>query len=98
MILESPEREVLIERMTDNLPVLRKKLRLSQEELAELIGSSRYTIVSIETRKRKMTWNTFLSLILLFDKNDETAILLRALDIYTKELDSMIIQKPCLTH
>ncbi len=98
MILESPEREVLIERMTDNLPVLRKKLRLSQEELAELIGSSRYTIVSIETRKRKMTWNTFLSLILLFDKNDETAILLRALDIYTKELDSMIIQKPCMTH
>lgn len=96
--MESPEREVLIERMTDNLPVLRKKLRLSQEELAELIGSSRYTIVSIETRKRKMTWNTFLSLILLFDKNDETAILLRALDIYTKELDSMIIQKPCLTH
>jgi len=96
--LESPEREVLIERMTDNLPVLRKKLRLSQEELAELIGSSRYTIVSIETRKRKMTWNTFLSLILLFDKNDETAILLRALDIYTKELDSMIIQKPCMTH
>ncbi|MCI5513286.1 MAG: helix-turn-helix domain-containing protein [Clostridia bacterium] len=96
--MESPEREVLIERMTDNLPVLRKKLRLSQEELAELIGSSRYTIVSIETRKRKMTWNTFLSLILLFDKNDETAILLRALDIYTKELDSMIIQKPCMTH
>lgn len=96
--MESPEREVLIERMTDNLPVLRKKLRLSQEELAELIGSSRYTIVSIETRKRKMTWNTFLSLILLFDKNYETAILLRALDIYTKELDSMIIQKPCMTH
>ena len=96
--MESPEREVLIERMTDNLPVLRKKLRLSQEELAELIGSSRYTIVSIETRKRKMTWNTFLSLILLFDKNDETAILLRAWDIYTKELDSMIIQKPCMTH
>ena len=96
--MESPEREVLIERMTDNLPVLRKKLRLSQEELAELIGSSRYTIVSIETRKRNMTWNTFLSLILLFDKNDETAILLRALDIYTKELDSMIIQKPCMTH
>ena len=98
MILETPEREILIEKMTDNLPVLRKKLKLSQEELAELIGSSRYTIVSIETRKRKMTWNTFLSLILLFDKNDETAILLRALDIYTKELDNMIIQKPCMTH
>lgn len=96
--METPEREILIEKMTDNLPVLRKKLKLSQEELAELIGSSRYTIVSIETRKRKMTWNTFLSLILLFDKNDETAILLRALDIYTKELDNMIIQKPCMTH
>ena len=81
-------REKLIDNMTENLPVLRKKLKLSQENLAQIIGSSRYTVMLMETKKRRMTWNTFLSLVLLFDKNEETAVLLRALNIYTEELDS----------
>lgn len=81
-------REVLIDRMVDNLPVLRRKLKLSQEALAQIIGSSRYTVMLIETKKRKLTWNTFLSLVLLFDKNEDTAVLLRALVIYTDELDA----------
>lgn len=90
--MTSDIRDVLIERMTENLPVLRKKLKLSQEGLANLIGSSRYTVMLIETKKRKMTWNTFLSLILLFDKNEETTVLLRALEIYTEDFDQMIKQ------
>ncbi len=91
--MESDAREILIEKMTENLPVLRKKLKLSQEKLATFIGSSRYTVMQMETRKRRMTWNTFLSLVLLFDKNEETAVLLRALGIYTDELDSMLKQQ-----
>jgi len=86
-------RELLIERMTENLPVLRRKLKLSQESLAQIIGSSRYTVMLIETNKRKMTWNTFLSLVLLFDKNEDTAVLLRALGIYTDELDAYFKQE-----
>lgn len=85
------EKDLLIQKMTENLPVLRKKLKLTQEELAEIIGSSRHTVMLIETGKRKMTWNTFLSLILLFEKNDSTAVLLRTFDIYTKELDDVLI-------
>ena len=80
----------LVERMVENLPVLRKKLELSQEELAKIIGSSRYTVMLYETKKRKMPWNVFLSLVFLFDKNDESAPLLKALEIYTEELDSFI--------
>lgn len=87
-------RSDLIDKMTENLPVLRKKLKLSQECLAEFIGISRYTVMLIETGKRRMTWNTFLSLVLLFDKNEETAVLLRALEIYTDDLDKMIKQQP----
>ena len=82
-------REPLIRKMTENLPTLRKKLKLSQEELAKIIGSSRYTVMLIETGKRKMTWNTFMSLVLLFEKNNVTSILLRALGVYTDELDSV---------
>lgn len=91
--MASETRDILIEKMTENLPVLRKKLKLSQEKLAKFIGSSRYTVMLIETKKRKMTWNTFLSLVLLFDKNEETSILLRALGIYTEEFEKMIIQQ-----
>ena len=92
--MASDTRDVLIEKMTENLPVLRKKLKLSQENLAKFIGSSRYTVMLIETKKRRMTWNTFLSLVLLFDKNEETSVLLRALEIYTDELDNMLKQQP----
>lgn len=91
--MASDTREILIDKMTENLPVLRKKLKLSQENLAKFIGSSRYTVMLIETKKRKMTWNTFLSLVLLFDKNEETAVLLKALEIYTEDLDKMIKQQ-----
>ena len=83
-------REKLIDNMTENLPVLRKKLKLSQEGLAQIIGTSRYTVMLIETRKRRMTWNTFLSLILLFDKNNDTSVLLRVLEIYTEQLDAYL--------
>lgn len=79
--------------MVENLPVLRKKLKLSQEGLANFIGSSRNTVMLIENRKRPMTWNTFLSLVLLFDKNAETRVLLRALGIYTEELEDMILHR-----
>ena len=91
--MASDIREILIDKMTENLPVLRKKLKLSKENLAKFIGSSRYTVMLIETKKRRMTWNTFLSLVLLFDKNEETAVLLKALEIYTEDLDKMIKQQ-----
>lgn len=90
--MDDKEKEILVEKMTDNLPTLRKKLNLSQEELANILGYSRYTIMSIETRKQKMTWNMFLSLVLLFDKNKDTSILIKALDIYTDDLDSCLKQ------
>ena len=86
-------REKLIDNMTENLPVLRKKLKLTQEGLAQIIGSSRHSIMQIEAKKRKMTWNTFLSLVLLFDKNKDTAPLLKVFDIYTDDFESIIVQK-----
>ena len=84
-------RDLLVERMADNLPVLRKKLKLSQEELAKIVGSSRYTVMLYETKKRKMPWNIFLTFVLLFDKNEETSPLLKALDIYTEEFERFIL-------
>lgn len=83
-------KEKLISNMTDNLPMLRRCLDLTQEELADKIGVSRSTIISIENKKREMTWNTFLSLMLLFTKNEGTNKLLNVLEIYTDEFHSFI--------
>ncbi len=83
----------LIGNMTENLPMLRTRLGLTQEELADKIGVSRSTVLSIENKKREMTWNTFLSLILLFSKNETTNKLLNILDIYTEEFHDFIKEK-----
>lgn len=87
-------REILTERMAENLPVLRKKLKLSQEGLADIIGSSRYTVMLIETKKRKMTWSTYMALVLLFDRNPDTKMLLNAFNITTDELEAYLRREP----
>lgn len=82
----SINKEMLIDNMTENLPVLRAKLSMTQEDLANKIGLSRGTIISIENNKRPMTWSTFMSLILLFSHNEKTSKLLDVMDIFTDEL------------
>ena len=86
-------REEHILNMTENLPMLRTRLELTQDELAEKIGVSRSTIIAIENKKRDMTWNTFLSLMLLFTKNEDTNKLLNVLEIYTEEFNDFIKDK-----
>jgi len=77
-------------RMSDNLMVLRTMLRLSQAELASKIGVSRQTIVALEANKRPISWNTFLSLLLVFSKNQNTNQLLKLYEIYTDELEDYL--------
>lgn len=88
--MNEEQKKLLINNMTDNLPVLRKKLGISQETLAEMVGISRSTLTSIESKKRPMSWNHFLSFILVFTKNKETDALLNVLNIYTDELNEFI--------
>jgi len=79
-------KELAVENMVKNLTVLRTMLHLSQVELATLIGVGRQTLVAIETRKRKMTWSTFLSLLFVFSQNKETNSLLEIFGIYSAEM------------
>lgn len=85
--VENENREKVITNMSCNLSMLRAKLGLTQEGLANLAGLSRHTIMQIENKKTKMSWNTFLALLLIFIKNEETNRLLNILEIYTDELN-----------
>lgn len=77
------EREKLKDKLVENLPVLRAKLDISQGELAELLGVTRQTITGIETKKVKPTWPMVLSILLIFESNPITSILLGPLGILT---------------
>ena len=75
-------KELLIEQLTEELIILRTKLGLSQEELSGLLGISRQTYSALETRKRPMSWGTYLSLILIFDNNEQTKNIIRETGIF----------------
>ena len=63
----SPDyKDSYIEILTENLLPLRTKADITQEELASMIGISRQTYYAIETQRRQMSWNTYLSLMLFF--------------------------------
>lgn len=53
--MDEQQRNALINNMAENLPVLRKKLGMTQDELAGMVGVSRSTLASIEGKKRNMT-------------------------------------------
>ena len=85
-LLTDAEKDAFIATLTPNLPTLRTQAEISQEELANLLGISRQTYSAIERKIRRMSWNTYLSLILFYDHNKKTHKLLRALSLFPKEL------------
>lgn len=84
------EREKLMELLTEELPVLRAKIGLSQSELSSIIGVSRQTYSAIETKKRKMTWGTFISLVLFYEHNEKTRPLLISVGAFPESLEQML--------
>ncbi len=82
-------RKELIERLRYDLPVLRARLSVSQEELADKIGISRQSYNAIEKGKREMSWLTFMALIAVFQNNDETKKMLFAIDGMKTEISGI---------
>ena len=83
----------LMEKMAENLPLFRKVLKLSQEDLAQILGISRFTVMLYENKRRPMTWSTFLALVCIFEKHPKTAILLDDFGITSDEFYSVITKQ-----
>lgn len=71
--------------LVNDLPVLRARLGISQEELALKIGVSRQTYNSYEAKKRPVPWSVCISLITFFASNEKTREMLKK-NTYTLEL------------
>lgn len=70
--IEKAEQERLINILTNELPVLRARLRISQAELSRGIGISRQTYSLVETKKQSMTWVTYMAMIAFFASHSKT--------------------------
>ena len=86
MIYPEDKREELIGILTEELPLLRAKLGISQENLCDIVGISRQTYSGIETKKKKMSWSVFLSLLMLFTNNEKTAPIIRSAGAFPDDL------------
>lgn len=84
------ERQEMLETLVNNIPVLRSKMGITQQELADRIGITRNTLNAIENKKTPLTWVNFIAITLLFYVNDDTKPLLDALNGYSKKLDDFI--------
>lgn len=91
VIIDKEMKKSYCNALAENLPVLRAKLGASQEELAMRIGLSRNMLACIETKKREMSWITFVAISLLFLQNEKTAPIFQSLNIYDEQLDSFLM-------
>lgn len=85
-LLSEDEKNAFIEALTPQLSLLRTKAEISQEEIANIVGVSRQTYGAIERKSRKMSWNTYLSLILFYDYNRKTHSMVRNMTAFPHEL------------
>ena len=79
--------------LRNELPVLRAKARISQEELATKIGISRQTYSSIETGKRDISWTVLLALVAYFQNNNNTKQMLNNIEGFSDGMKYLMEQE-----
>ena len=87
MSLDELAKKKLIGNLTNELKVLRAKVGITQQELADRLGVSRQTYGMIENKSQDMTWSLFLALTFLFKNNEDTGRMLEWAEAYTPDLE-----------
>ena len=88
--MNNEHKQELCKVLASNLPTLRTKANLSQDELADRLGFSRQTISAIENEKRDMQWSTFSAIVLYFAQNDEIKRLMVTMGIITDGVEKIL--------
>ena len=84
--LSAAEKTRYCDMLTAELVELRKRLGQTQEELESISGISRVTLSQIESRRSRMSWLHFASLMQMFTQNQETKELLYVRGILDERL------------
>ena len=84
--ISKKEKSEFVAALSSNLTVLRTKAGVSQEYIANFVGISRQSYGAVERGERKLSWNTYLALILFFDYNEKTHDLLYTLSAFPYHL------------
>lgn len=90
MMLSTSDKKTNIKMLTDDLPVYRARIGISQEELCVILGISRQTYSAVETGRRQMSWHTFLTLLLYFSYNAKTKAMLEDSGIISGKLVELL--------
>lgn len=61
-LLLSLERKELVSELVENLPMLRQRVGMSQEELGNCVGKSRQKISDIERKTAPISWDTYIAI------------------------------------
>ena len=85
-IITDEEQKEYTRALTEDLALLRVKAGISQEDLANMIGVSRQTYSAIECRRKEMSWQNYLSLVLFFDYNRSTREMFRGMASYPAKI------------
>lgn len=76
--------------ITSEMPILRDKIGITQQELAKFIGISRQSVIEIEHKNRKITKSILISIITFFSFRQETAKILYEKGLYENEFVNVI--------
>ena len=90
-LMDQINKEELIDKLIRELPMLRIRLDLTQDEISEIAGLSRQTYSALETRKRKMTWSNYLVLMLIFHCNPATRDMVEKAGVFPDELKKLFL-------
>lgn len=90
-IIMDAKKTLCMVQLVNELPVLRARLNLSQEDVADRIGVSRQTYNSIESKRRSMTWNTCISLVTLFASNERSRKMMEANSSLLELLNEILV-------
>lgn len=89
--MKQVNKEDLIERLVHELPILRARLYMTQDEVGEMAGLSRQTYSALETRKRRMTWSNFMALLFVFYYNPVTREEIENKGVFPEELKNALM-------
>lgn len=89
-LIKDIDRNSVTALLAESLPGLRASIGVSQKEIATLLGISRQSYSSIETGKKKMSWITYMALIMFFGYNDKTKNMIKRIGCFPVELQRVM--------